>query len=251
MLSPGVLRILLNRPEARNAISTGMMGDLELLLDRLEAGPLPRVLIVTGNGGGFAAGGDLKEFATLTTPTEGAAMASRMHVILDRLERLPVPVVAAVNGAALGGGCELLLACDIVLAADTATLGMTEITVGLIPGWGGHARLASRIGFARAAEWIMTGRRISPEEACDAGLVSRVVPAADLPGETAALATRLSALPRASLAAIKEVLRIARNKGFTAAQEAEKRLFASVWGSPDHMEGLQAFLEKRPPEFNR
>jgi enoyl-CoA hydratase/carnithine racemase len=249
--SPGVLRATLSRPAARNAISTGMMGDLEHLLNLLEQDPTTRVLILTGEGSGFAAGGDLKEFAAMISPGEGAAMAARMHAILDRVERLGIPVVAAVNGPALGGGCELLLACDIVIAAETASVGMTEITVGLIPGWGGHVRLAARVGFSRAAEWIMTGRRLTIVEAHAAGLISRVVPAADLPREATALATRLVAMPRASLAAIKEILRTARDRGFLEAQEAEKRLFAGVWGAPDHIEGLKAFFEKRPPEFNR
>lgn len=244
----GVLRV--NRPEARNALNwEAQQGFVRAVTTAAESRTL-RVLIITGAGPSFVAGGDLKELAEQLTPEAGVRLNRIMSAALAQLTRLPLPVIAAINGDAAGGGCEIIAACDLRLAAEEAQLRWVQVRMGLTTGWGGTARLVRLIGASRAMALLLTGESISAAEAYRIGLVHRLVPAGE-PVLPAALAwaERLAALPRDALAATKELVRLAAISAGDAAS-AEPELFAALWGGPNHREAVTAFLEKRSPRFD-
>jgi enoyl-CoA hydratase len=244
----GVLRV--NRPEARNALNwEAQEGFVRAITAAAESRTL-RALVITGAGPSFIAGGDLKELAGELTPEGGLRLNRVMTEALEQLSQLPLPVIAAVNGDAAGGGCEIIAACDLRIASEEAQLRWVQVRMGLTTGWGGAARLVRLIGASRAMALLLTGESISAAEAARIGFVHRLVPSGEEVRPAAvAWAERLAALPRDALAATKELVRLAA-AGQDAAS-AEPELFAALWAGPNHREALAAFLDKRSPHFDR
>ncbi|MEV0373282.1 enoyl-CoA hydratase [Streptomyces sp. NPDC050636] len=238
--------VTLNRPEALNALSLQVMTEVVAATEGLDRDPDVGCIVLTGSAKAFAAGADIKEMA----PQGYLDMyLSDWFTAWDRLGQLRTPTVAAVSGFALGGGCELAMLCDILLAADTAVFGQPEIKLGVIPGIGGSQRLTRAVGKAKAMEMCLTGRTMDAGEAERACLVSRVVPADDLLGEALAVAATVAemSLPVAMMA--KEAVSRAFETTLTEGVRFERRLFHAVFATADQKEGMSAFVEKRPPEF--
>jgi enoyl-CoA hydratase/carnithine racemase len=244
-----VATVTINRPKVLNALDSRTMDELRRAVLEFRHDPAVRSIVVTGAGDrAFVAGADINELARLS-PAEGREHAIRGQHVLDLIENLGKPVIAAVNGYALGGGCELAMACTLRIAAETARFGQPEINLGIIPGYAGTQRLARLIGKGRAMEMILTGAQISAGQALELGLVNRVVPAAGLQAEAKTLAAELAdKAPLAARFAIDAV-----NKGldmpFNPACIFEATLFGLVAATEDMREGTRAFLEKRKPEF--
>lgn len=244
-----ICTITLNRPKA-NALSLPLMTELGAVLAAAEADAGTRVIIITGGEGKFfAAGADIPTLAgTRHDPlVDGGLLAVGLKTI-NAIEACSKPVVAAVNGIALGGGCEICLACHVRIASDGAMFGQPEINLGIIPGWGGTHRLPQLVGESRAREWLLTGRNIDVQEALQAGLVSKVVPHAELPAAARALAELLASKPAVATA---ETLRILRERVLRPeeGQALEAEGFVRSARSADAGEGIAAFLEKRKPNF--
>jgi enoyl-CoA hydratase len=238
--------IRLNRPPM-NTINSGLLEELEGALHDFAGDPGVRVLIITGAGEkAFSAGADITGFAEIRA---GNRPSVNVHELFLKIEEYPKPVIAAINGYALGGGCELAMSCHLRLAAQEARLGLPEVRIGIIPGWGGTQRLPRLIGKTKALELMLTGDQISAEEALHLGLVNRVVPRAQLLDEAKALAARLAAGAPLALQAILRAV----NKGFELpirdGLKIEQEGTVLVFSSEDAKEGARAFLEKRPPNF--
>jgi enoyl-CoA hydratase/carnithine racemase len=247
-ISHHVARITLHNPPA-NVLNLSVLKEFELVLNEVEEDEYVRVVIVTGTGRFFCAGADMNELAHLTTVHSGSEFAVRGQSLFSRIERSDKPVLAAINGACVGGGLELALACHIRVAAAGALLGLPEITLGLIPGFGGTQRLPRVVGASNAAEMILTGESLSAEKALRIGLVSRVVPPHELMAEIEAIASLITARGKSAvetaLHAIRGGLDIPLAEGL--AREAE--LFGRLCCTPEKKEAVQAFLEKRKPKF--
>ena len=242
-----VATLMLDRPRALNALDVATLRQLARAVRDVRRDAGLRALIVTGAGArAFSAGADIPSMATMSA-AEGHAFSRLGHEVLARLEALPIPVVAALNGVALGGGLELALACDLIVAAQTVRLGQPEINLGLIPGFGGTQRLVRRIGLARARELVYQGHAITAEEALRVGLVNRVVPPARLAEEAARLAAELAAKAPLALAQAKRATALAADADLTTGCRFEVEAFAVAFAAEDRVEGLTAFLEKRPP----
>jgi enoyl-CoA hydratase len=239
--------VTLNRPEALNALCAALITELGTALDALEADESIGAIVLTGSDKAFAAGADIKEMAAKTyMEVYGADFIT---VGWERVAQCRKPIIAAVAGYALGGGCEMAMMCDFILAADTARFGQPEITIGTIPGAGGTQRLTRFIGKSKAMEMVLTGRMMDAEEAERCGLVSRIIPAADLLEEavkTAAKIARLS-LPVAMMA--KESVNRAFETTLAEGIRFERRLFHSTFATEDQKEGMSAFIDKRKPSF--
>jgi enoyl-CoA hydratase len=244
----GVLRV--NRPEARNALNWQAQDRFAALIQEAAADRDLRALILTGAGEqAFVAGGDLKELANHPEPEAGERLNRTMSAALAQMMALPLPVIAAINGDALGGGCEIITACDLRIVGAQARLGFVQIRNALTTGWGGGGRLVRLVGQSRAMELLLTGRLLTASEAQAIGLVHRVVPAGeDVLDAAFAWARQLLLLPREALAALKSLVQTAGQEDVDA-YEAE--LFVKLWSRPDHLEALRAFVEKRRPVFNR
>jgi enoyl-CoA hydratase len=246
----GAVAVLtVNRPKVLNALNTQTLDELRRAILELKHDDAVRVVILTGAGEkSFIAGADINELATQTAVTGREHAIAGQHV-LDLVEHLGKPVIAAINGYALGGGCELAMACTIRIAAETAKLGQPEINLGLIPGYAGTQRLARIVGRGRALELLLTGDQISAQEAHRLGLVNRVVAAADLMAEAKKLAAALAAKAPVALRYILEAVHKGLEMPFPQAQIFEATLFGLVASTDDMREGTKAFLEKRKPEF--
>jgi enoyl-CoA hydratase len=242
----GVALLTVERPGALNAIDAEVLADLEAGVTALEASPGTRVVILTGRGRAFVAGGDILHMARLT-PAEGERWVAGGQGVLRRLERLPQVTIAAVNGYALGGGLELALACDLRVAAETAQLGLPEVRVGLIPGWGGTQRLLRLVGPARARELIFTGRAVPAEEALRLGLVTRVVAAERLFAACHELAREICGGSPTAVRAAKQALLDGADLALDRALAREAEAWLANFVSPNRAEGLTAFVERRPP----
>ena len=246
----GAVAVLtVTRPAVLNALNNRTIIELEGAVSRLTAADDVRVVILTGAGDkAFIAGADIRELAALN-PVTAEALAARGHALCHALERMGKPVIAAVNGYALGGGCELAMACTLRIAADTAKLGQPEVGLGLLPGYGGTQRLPRLVGAGRALEMTLTGDPIDAHEACRIGLVNRVVPRDELMARTLELAQRIAVQApvavRYILAAVREGLGMTLADG--CAHEAS--LFGLAAATSDWGEGTRAFLEKRRPHF--
>lgn len=244
----GVATVTLDRPQALNALNSKVMQEVVsacLYLDRNY--PTAKVIIITGAGEkAFAAGADIKEMASVSY---AQAYNSSMLNGWDTLRSVRKPLIAAVNGYALGGGCELALMCDIILASDKAQFGQPEVSLGVIPGMGGTQRLARAVGKSRAMEMILTGARISAAEAVKIGLASRAVPADELMEEARKVACRIAAFSSPVVAKAKECVQVAQEQGLNEGLRFEKREFWSCFALEDQTEGMTAFVQKRKPAF--
>jgi enoyl-CoA hydratase len=237
----------LNRPQALNALSAALIRDLGAALDALEEDAAIGAIVVTGSDKAFAAGADIKEMASRTY----------MDVYLndfitrgwERITTCRKPIVAAVAGYALGGGCEIAMMCDTIIAADTAKFGQPEITIGTIPGSGGTQRLTRAVGKAKAMEMCLTGRMMDAAEAERSGLVSRVVPAAELLDEALKVAAKIAAMSRPAVLMAKEAINRAYETTLAEGVRFERRLFHSTFATEDQKEGMAAFIEKRKPVY--
>ena len=241
--------VTVNRPKVLNALNTQTLDELRRAILALKHDDSVRAVVLTGAGEkSFIAGADINELA-VQTPTTGREHAMAGQHVLDLIEHMGKRVIAAINGYALGGGCELAMACTLRIAADTARLGQPEITLGIIPGYAGTQRLARIIGRGRALELLLTGDQISAPEAHRLGLVNRVVPAADLMRDARALAATLAAKAPVAVRYILEGVHKGLEMPFPQAQVFEATLFGLVASTEDMREGTKAFLEKRKPEF--
>jgi 2-(1,2-epoxy-1,2-dihydrophenyl)acetyl-CoA isomerase len=246
----GVATVTLNRPAARNALDLSMRDALEGAVAGLEADPEVRVMILRGAGEHFCAGGDLKTMqAHHWTAEEGQARVEALNRAVRRVARFRSPTIAMVDGAAVGAGCNLALACDVVVASDRARFGELFARIGLIPDGGGTHLLVRRVGLARAKELVFTGEIVEAAEAHRLGLVNRVVPADRLEAETTALARRIAGGPPRALALAKSLLDRGLDVDLDTSLQWEAIVQGQMIASADHREGLQAFQEKRPPRF--
>ncbi|HEY2063832.1 enoyl-CoA hydratase [Amycolatopsis sp. NBC_01480] len=243
---PRVALITLDRPKALNALNLRAMGEITAAAAELDRDPDVGAIVLTGSDRAFAAGADIKEMAPLSF---AEAYAADWFAGWDALARVRKPLVAAVAGYALGGGCELAMMCDLLIAADTAKFGQPEITLGVIPGMGGSQRLTRAVGKAKAMDLCLTGRMMDAEEAERAGLVSRIVPAADLLTEAVAVAAKIASMSAPATMMAKEVVNRAFETGLAEGLLFERRVFHSTFATHDQKEGMAAFAEKRTPEF--
>lgn len=244
-----IATVTVTRPKVLNALNFATVGALHAAMDELARDDAIRVIVLTGSGDrAFVAGADIRELAPLT-PVAAEALARRGHALCHLIEQMGKPVIAAVNGFALGGGCELAMACTIRIAADNARLGQPEIKLGLIPGYGGTQRLPRLVGRGRALELMLTGDPIDAAEAYRIGLVNRVVPLADLAREAHALAATIA--ERAPIAAGYILDAVEQGTGMTLVDGCahEASLFGLSAATDDWREGTGAFLEKRPAKF--
>ena len=243
----GIALVTLKRPEALNALSQSLLEELAEIPELVQQDPEVRAVLFPGDGKAFAAGADLKEIAAIKDPFMGREYALFGQRVFAEIAALPVPTIAAINGYALGGGLELALACDLRVAAKTAKLGLPEVGLGLIPGFGGTQRLPRLIGRGRALDLIFTGRHVDAEEALFLGLVNRV--AEDALEEAKKLAQKILKNAPIALALAKES--VVRGEGLDLAEalEIEADLFGYAAATEDMKEGVRAFLEKRPPSF--
>jgi enoyl-CoA hydratase/carnithine racemase len=229
-----------------NVLSADVLDAIVARLDELRTdGSVRAVVLASAAEKAFAAGANIREMAPMG-PSEAHRHGSKGQGTTVAIERLPMPVVAAVHGSCLGGGCEIALACDFVLASPDAKFGQPEINLGVMPGWGGTQRLPRRVGAARARYWIFTGRAVTAEEAHAQGWVLRVVPRDQLLGEAIALATELATKSADALAAAKFSLQLAVDRGLDAGLAYELRLWEALFATKDQKAGMAAFLEKRP-----
>jgi enoyl-CoA hydratase len=242
--------VTINRPAVLNALNAATLAELRAAIDDAARDESVRVIILTGSGEkSFVAGADINELAQ-QTPVRGREHARHGQALFSRIERLEKPVIAAVNGFALGGGCELAMACTMRIAAETAKFGQPEINLGLMPGYAGSQRLTRLVGRGRGLELLLLGNQIAAEEAWRIGLVNRVVPAAKLMEEAKTLAQSLAAKAPVAVRYILDAVSGGLEMSFADAQDYEATLFGLVSTTEDMREGTRAFLEKRKPKFS-
>ena len=244
-----VATITLCRPEKRNAVGTGLLHELGAALDAIRSDGQLRAVIVTGSGPVFSAGADIAEMSAMPGRDEFRRFLELIQGTFTALERLAVPTIAAVNGPAYGGGCELALACDFRLLAEGASLGVPEVKIGALPGAGGSQRLAHALPPAIARQMILLGDPLPAADCLRFGLANAVVPADRLLDTTRAWAERLCALPPLAVQAGKTLAYLGHNTDLASGMEAERLTVTSLFETADRAEGMQAFLEKRPPTF--
>ncbi|WP_420102228.1 enoyl-CoA hydratase [Bosea sp. (in: a-proteobacteria)] len=238
--------ITLNRPQALNALNGQLIGEINAALDGFERDASIGCVVVTGSEKAFAAGADIKEMQSRTFP--GTYLDDKF-ADWDRIGQRRKPIIAAVAGFALGGGCELAMMCDFIIAADNAKFGQPEINLGVIPGAGGSQRLTKAVGKAKAMDLCLTGRMMDVQEAERAGLVARIVPLADLMTETLKAADAIAAKSLPSVMMAKEAVDRAFETTLHEGLRFERRIFSSLFGTQDQKEGMTAFVEKRKPDF--
>ncbi|MGM0403000.1 MAG: enoyl-CoA hydratase/isomerase family protein [Thermodesulfobacteriota bacterium] len=244
-----IATITINRPKSLNALNSQVLQELRRALEEIAENQDIRVLILTGAGEkAFVAGADIGELSTLN-PLQARYFAKNGHAVMNKLQELPVPVIAAVNGFALGGGLEIALSCDFVYASENAKIGLPEINLGIIPGFGGTQRLARIVGKNLAKEMIFTGKMMSAEEAGQKGIINRVLPADQLMTEVQKTAAAMASKGRVSLNAAKKSINNGMDVDLASGCEMEINAFALCMASDDAKEGTSAFLEKRTPAF--
>lgn len=238
--------VQLNRPKVLNALNFELMSELVSGLEELDKDQAVRVIILTGSARAFAAGADLPEMSQ-ATPVD--LILGRRFELWDRIRKISKPIIAAVGGYCLGGGNELAMNCDIIIASETATFAQPEINVGIIPGAGGTQRLTRVIGKYRSMEMILTGKSISAEEAYRIGLVNRVVPPESLMEEAKKLGAEIASKPPISIRSAKEAILRAQDTTLEVGLEFERKAFCMLFATEDGKEGMRAFVEKRKPNF--
>jgi enoyl-CoA hydratase len=239
--------ITLNRPKALNALCDALVREMGAALDAFEADDKIGAVVITGSDKAFAAGADIKEMSGRSYME--VYLADFITVGWERVTTCRKPIIAAVAGYALGGGCELAMMCDTIIAADTAKFGQPEITLGVIPGAGGTQRLTRFVGKAKAMDMVLTGRMMDAAEAERSGLASRIVPAAKLLDEALAVAGRIAEMSRPAVMIAKEAVNRAYETTLTEGVRFERRVFHSLFATEDQKEGMAAFVEKRKPNF--
>jgi enoyl-CoA hydratase/carnithine racemase len=245
----GIATITLNRPKSMNSLSSQLLKELDHALTDIERDDSIKVVILAGTEKFFAAGADITEIGSLATSVDAHRFLKDAQAVFNKMEDLEKPVIAAISGLALGGGCELALACDLRIAAENSTFGQPEIKIGVIPGAGGTQRLPRIIGLTKAKELLYTGDFIDAQEAYRIGLVNKVVPVASLMDESRKMAQKISRQPGFAL----KVTKLAVNGGFNmdikSAMAYEARCFEILFSTEDQKEGMKAFVEKRKPAF--
>ncbi len=244
----GVLWVKFNRPEALNAINEDFIAGLKKAVEIAREDKEVRVMVLVGEGRAFCAGADIKMFSRIDA-FRAREIIEDLGKVLEDLEDLEVPVIAAVNGLALGGGCEIAMACDIIIASERASFGQPEINLGIIPGAGGTQRLARIVGWKRAMELCLTGERIDAKTAEKLGLVNKVVEHDKLIEEVKAFAEKLKKKSPTALMLVKQAVNRGFKKGLGEGIEYERDLFAISFASKDAEEGIKSFIEKREPKF--
>ncbi len=238
--------IQINRPQQLNALNAVVMEELALALEEFDRDEQIGCIVVTGNQRAFAAGADIKEMADATA----VEMLKRDSIARwDRIKKIKKPVIAAVSGYCLGGGCELAMACDLIVASESSQFGQPEINIGVMPGAGGTQRLTRAIGKSKAMEMVLTGRYMSAREAEQAGLAARVVPVEVYLDEALQLANEIAARPPLAVRFAKEAINTAFEESLSEGLEFERRLFYFLFSTDDQKEGMRAFIEKRPAEW--
>jgi enoyl-CoA hydratase/carnithine racemase len=245
-IEDAVALLRLNRPEARNALSPEMMEELASELERLDSDPAIRCVVIAGSEEVFAAGADIR---VMSERSLSEALYHPAASFWKRLAAVKTPMIAAVSGWALGGGCELALACDMIVASDSAQFGQPEITLGIIPGGGGTQRLARVLGKQRAMEYVLTGRRFDAAMALEMGLVNKLAKKGSWLQEAMELARTVAERPPIASRLAKQAVLAADETPLAAGLESERRLYELAMATEDRIEGMQAFLEKRRPEF--
>lgn len=243
-----VATITFNRPPA-NALASEVLKELSILLDDMENDSTVRVLVIHGEGRFFSAGADIKEFTTVKNAEGFTKLSKRGQDVFERIEAFPKPVIAAIHGAALGGGLELALACHIRIATESSKLGLPELQLGLIPGFAGTQRLPRYVGVPKALEMMLTSDPITGLEAFELGLVNHVVKEEELMEKALELANKIAQKSPISVKAAIELALYTKNASFEEASQKEAELFGQVFESRDAKEGIQAFIEKRKPQF--
>lgn len=243
-----VALIKINRPYAMNALNEQTLRDLMHAVTELETDQSVKVIVLTGEGKAFIAGADIKHMLDLT-PLQAKIFAEYGHNLLNKIEASRLPVIAAVNGFALGGGCEVMMACDIVIASTKAKIGQPEINLGISPGFGGTQRLTRHIGRMRAKELLLTGDNISAEEAYSLGLVNKVVEPEILMDEAMKLAAKIAAKSSVQVSFIKALVNKGADIDLATANYLEISYFSSSFSTHDQKEGMKAFIEKRKADF--
>ena len=242
----GVVLLRINRPEARNALNLEVRKLLAKHLADIGEDTTTRAVVLTGNEKSFAAGADIKEMADVGTIE---ALQRGVHKLWRAIAGCPKPVIAAVNGYALGGGCELAMTCDIIVAGESARFGQPEVKIGIIPGGGGTQRLTRAVGKYKAMKYILTGEQISAKEAYEMGLASEVVPDPEVEGRAIDLARQIAALPPIAIQLAKEAVLAGMDAPLTSALALEAKSAQILFSSQDQKEGMRAFIEKRKPRF--
>ncbi|MEI6456646.1 MAG: enoyl-CoA hydratase-related protein [bacterium] len=247
-ISGGIAVLTISRPAAMNALNSDFFAEFNHYLDDISPREDIRVLVITGEGKAFVAGADIAEMANMT-PEQGLSFSKKGHQTFDRLEALRFPVIAAVNGYALGGGCELAMACDFRVASKLAKFGQPEMNLGLIPGYAGTQRLSRLTGLGNALWLILTAETISAEDALRIGLVQKITEPEALMEEVMKLATKIASNGSKAAEVSKQTIRQGIGMNFSKASELEAAEFSKLFSHPVTKEGMKAFLEKRKPEW--
>lgn len=247
-IEEGVASIAINRPPA-NALSSGLIQEIDRILDEVENDDSVRVIVLYGEGKFFSAGADIKEFTTVTSGEQFSKLASAGQDVFERMESFNKPIIAAIHGAALGGGLELAMGCHIRIVTEKAKLGLPELQLGLIPGFAGTQRLPRYVGMAKAAEMLLTSDAITGEEAVRWGLANHAFPEEELLPKTMELAKKIAKKSPIAMRAALRMLQFTKTDSFYEGVKAEADSFGEVFVSEDAKEGIQAFIEKREPQF--
>lgn len=243
-----IVELTINSPPA-NALSSTLIADISHQLDEIEKDPQIKAVVLKGEGRFFSAGADIKEFTSLDEPSEFQSLSSKGQAVFDRIEQFSIPVIAAIHGAALGGGLELAMSCHMRVVSETAKMGMPELTLGIIPGFSGTQRLPQLVGAPKAYEMILTSEPIEGLEAAAVGLANFSVSEDEVFSEATALAQAIAEKSKPTVSKTMELISYAKNGNFSKGAQLESEAFGTIFGSHDAEEGIQAFIEKRKPNF--
>jgi enoyl-CoA hydratase len=240
--------LTINHPPA-NALAGAVISELDHMLNEIETNDQVRVIVLKGEGRFFSAGADIKEFTSIDSEKNAAELATKGQKLMDRIENFPKPIIAAIHGAALGGGLELAMSCHIRIVSETAKLGLPELSLGIIPGFAGTQRLPKYVGTAKAAEMMLTAEPVSGVDAVKIGLANIAVPEEKLLDEAMKLAKKIEMKSPSTIKVVLNLLTYAKTEQYAKGVEAEAKAFGEVFQTEDATEGINAFLEKRQPNF--